>query len=83
MSADSTAIGHHTSSVSKQTSDVLFPKTMTPGTTSECGVGEEDKDATPDIKDEPADFIETNCHWIECEREFPSQEDLVKVKNLK
>ncbi|GFT67382.1 transcriptional activator GLI3 [Nephila pilipes] len=42
------------------------------------GGAEEDKDATSDIKDEPGDFIETNCHWIECEREFPTQEDLVK-----
>ncbi|GFS66026.1 transcriptional activator cubitus interruptus [Trichonephila clavipes] len=42
------------------------------------GGADEDKDATSDIKDEPGDFIETNCHWVECEREFPTQEDLVK-----
>lgn len=42
------------------------------------GANDEDKDPN-DIKDEPADFIETNCHWSECGREFLIQEDLVKV----
>lgn len=34
-----------------------------------------------DIKDEPADFIETNCHWINCDIEFTSQDELVKHIN--
>lgn len=27
---------------------------------------------------EDADFIETNCHWKECAKEFASQDELVK-----
>lgn len=34
-----------------------------------------------DLKDEPADFIETHCHWRECGTEFPTQDDLVKVSD--
>lgn len=34
-----------------------------------------------DLKDEPADFIETNCHWKDCSIEFPTQDDLVKHIN--
>lgn len=34
-----------------------------------------------DIKDEPGDFIETNCHWRECGLEFPTQDELVKHIN--
>lgn len=26
-----------------------------------------------DLRDEPGDFIETNCHWRECGLEFPTQ----------
>ena len=29
-------------------------------------------------KEEP-DFIETHCHWKDCDREYGTQEDLVKV----
>jgi len=36
---------------------------------------------TTDIKDEPGDFVETNCHWINCDVEFSSQDDLVKHIN--
>lgn len=32
-----------------------------------------------ECKEEPPDFIETNCHWKDCTMEFPTQEDLVKV----
>lgn len=31
--------------------------------------------------DEPADFIETNCHWKQCGLEFPTQDHLVKHIN--
>lgn len=37
-------------------------------------------DGGGDLKDEPGDFIETNCHWRECSTEFPTQDDLVKVR---
>lgn len=36
---------------------------------------------TTDIKDEPGDFIETNCHWQECDIEFQTQDELVKHIN--
>jgi len=32
-----------------------------------------------DVKDEP-DFIETHCHWIGCDREFGTQDELVRVR---
>ncbi|KAG8201198.1 hypothetical protein JTE90_028850 [Oedothorax gibbosus] len=41
------------------------------------GTNEEDRDGTGEPKDEP-DFIETNCHWTDCGREFLTQDDLVK-----
>ncbi|XP_058810901.1 transcriptional activator cubitus interruptus-like isoform X2 [Phymastichus coffea] len=34
-----------------------------------------------DLRDEPGDFIETNCHWKDCGLEFPTQDDLVKHIN--
>ncbi|XP_017072655.1 transcriptional activator cubitus interruptus isoform X2 [Drosophila eugracilis] len=36
---------------------------------------------TTDIKDEPGDFIETNCHWRSCSIEFITQDELVKHIN--
>ncbi|XP_050742837.1 transcriptional activator cubitus interruptus isoform X2 [Drosophila biarmipes] len=36
---------------------------------------------TTDIKDEPGDFIETNCHWRSCCIEFNTQDELVKHIN--
>ena len=30
------------------------------------------------VKEEP-DFIETHCNWTNCDRDFGTQEDLVKV----
>ncbi|XP_077562638.1 transcriptional activator cubitus interruptus isoform X2 [Haemaphysalis longicornis] len=42
---------------------------------------DDDRDGSGDMKDEPGDFIETNCHWKECIREFPTQDDLVKHIN--
>lgn len=36
---------------------------------------------TTDIKDEPGDFIETNCHWFNCRVEFVTQDELVKHIN--
>ncbi|XP_076263287.1 transcriptional activator cubitus interruptus isoform X2 [Rhynchophorus ferrugineus] len=34
-----------------------------------------------DLKDEPGDFIETNCHWKDCGTEFNTQDELVKHIN--
>lgn len=36
---------------------------------------------TTDLKDEPGDFVETNCHWRDCTLEFMTQEELVKHIN--
>ena len=30
-------------------------------------------------KDEP-DFIETHCHWVDCDREMGCNDELVKVR---
>ena len=31
-------------------------------------------------KEEP-DFIETHCHWKDCDRDYGTQDDLVKVRD--
>nr|XP_018903740.1 PREDICTED: transcriptional activator GLI3 isoform X1 [Bemisia tabaci] len=38
-------------------------------------------ESASDLKDEPGDFIETNCHWKNCGREFLTQDHLVKHIN--
>ena len=30
-----------------------------------------------DLRDEPGDFIETNCHWKDCGLEFPTQVKII------
>ena len=54
---------------------------------SDPGEEDEDKPCVEDLQrgsghipqeGEP-DFIETNCHWDECSREFDTQEELVRV----
>ncbi|TMW47525.1 hypothetical protein DOY81_007396 [Sarcophaga bullata] len=52
------------------------PTTTTPHSDYECTVVD-----TTDIKDEPGDFIETNCHWQDCGIEFMTQDELVKHIN--
>lgn len=47
--------------------------------TGHCMNNAEAQGDSGDLKDEPGDFIETNCHWRECSTEFPTQDDLVKV----
>ena len=42
---------------------------MEEGTIKEDGEG----------KEEP-DFIETHCHWKDCDREYGTQDELVKVR---
>lgn len=68
---------HNVSSSSKQAADSSATKTH--GTNTENAAGDEDKDPSSDIKDEPGDFIETHCYWSDCEREFPTQQELVNV----
>lgn len=36
-------------------------------------------ESAADLKDEPGDFIETNCHWKQCGLEYSTQDLLVKV----
>lgn len=45
----------------------------------QCVTSSEGAGDQGDLKDEPGDFIETNCHWKDCSTEFPTQDDLVKV----
>ncbi|PSN43509.1 hypothetical protein C0J52_13404, partial [Blattella germanica] len=45
---------------------------------SKCSPG--GADSGDPLKDEPGDFIETNCHWRDCGLEFPTQDDLVKFE---
>ena len=49
------------------------------GGCSTIGSVSDDKDsAFESMKDEP-DFIETNCHWKDCAKQFNTQDELVKV----
>ncbi|KAI8120488.1 Transcriptional activator cubitus interruptus [Lucilia cuprina] len=52
------------------------PTTTTPHSDYDCATVD-----TTDIKDEPGDFIETNCHWQDCGIEFMTQDELVKHIN--
>lgn len=51
-------------------------------TTNGCVSASESQNDQGDLKDEPGDFIETNCHWRDCSTEFPTQDDLVKVRAI-
>ncbi|XP_054720916.1 zinc finger protein GLI4-like [Uloborus diversus] len=44
-------------------------------------LNDDDRDTVADLKDEPGDFIETNCHWHNCGKEFLTQDELVKHIN--
>ncbi|XP_035208599.1 zinc finger protein GLI1-like isoform X2 [Stegodyphus dumicola] len=44
-------------------------------------LNDDDRDTVADMKDEPGDFIETNCHWYDCGKEFLTQDELVKHIN--
>ena len=57
--------------------------TGTPGitTVSDTGVPGATTNGDDDVlKEEPEDFIETNCNWKECTKEFNTQDELVKVR---
>ena len=59
------------------------PRVRREAATTTSGTNGDDRSGECDgIKDEPADFIETNCHWTDCGIEFISQSELVKVKCL-
>ena len=34
------------------------------------------------MKEEPPDFIETHCHWKDCNKEFNTPDELVKVRKI-
>ena len=49
-----------------------------------ASIGDVASSSTWGDKDEPEpDFIETHCHWIECDKEFDSPDHLVKVRKYK
>lgn len=45
----------------------------------QCGSSGDATNDQMDLKDEPGDFIETNCYWKDCGIEFSTQDELVKV----
>lgn len=47
--------------------------------TGQCTTLNDPQNDQTDLKDEPGDFIETNCHWKDCGTEFQTQDELVKV----
>ena len=54
-------------------------------TSDKCNYGEPDTSSGSrgqnfdmDSKEEP-DFIETNCHWRGCDKEYDTQDQLVRV----
>ncbi|XP_072376701.1 uncharacterized protein ci isoform X2 [Diabrotica undecimpunctata] len=55
------------------------PKVKKEPSPNSCG--QEGQSDPTDLKDEPGDFIETNCHWKDCSTEFGTQEELVKHIN--
>ncbi|KAL7302990.1 hypothetical protein TKK_0004216 [Trichogramma kaykai] len=59
------------------------PATTTTTTASSTVPSSHSQGLSPsdDMRDEPGDFIETNCHWKDCGLEFPTQDDLVKHIN--
>ncbi|XP_076305155.1 uncharacterized protein LOC143222470 isoform X1 [Tachypleus tridentatus] len=46
-----------------------------------AGEPDDDRDVAADLRDEPGDFVETNCHWKDCGKEFGTQNELVKHIN--
>lgn len=48
--------------------------------TAPCINANDSQNDQGDLKDEPGDFIETNCHWRDCGTEFGTQDELVKVR---
>ncbi|KAJ9580705.1 hypothetical protein L9F63_024115, partial [Diploptera punctata] len=72
VEADTSATG---GSVGNQRKARIKREPVTSNTTSSG------PDSGDPLKDEPGDFIETNCHWRECGLEFPTQDDLVKHIN--
>ena len=64
-----------------QARKIKIKKEPTNAGNGSCGTNEGQNDQT-DLKDEPGDFIETNCHWKDCATEFQTQDELVKVSSL-
>ncbi|XP_063919971.1 transcriptional activator cubitus interruptus isoform X2 [Zophobas morio] len=63
-----------------QARKIKIKKEPTNAGNGSCGTNEGQNDQT-DLKDEPGDFIETNCHWKDCATEFQTQDELVKHIN--
>lgn len=52
-----------------------------PANGMQCGSSADANNDQMDLKDEPGDFIETNCYWKDCGIEFATQDELVKHIN--
>ncbi|XP_064082766.1 transcriptional activator cubitus interruptus-like isoform X4 [Macrobrachium nipponense] len=50
-------------------------------TSGACSVSAAARGDDDGLKEEPPDFIETHCHWKECNKDFNTQDDLVKHLN--
>ncbi|XP_050691009.1 transcriptional activator cubitus interruptus-like isoform X3 [Eriocheir sinensis] len=50
-------------------------------TSGACGAVSASARDDDGLKEEPPDFIETHCHWRECNKDFNTQDDLVKHLN--
>ncbi|XP_069175168.1 LOW QUALITY PROTEIN: transcriptional activator cubitus interruptus [Procambarus clarkii] len=50
-------------------------------TSGACGTVSASARDDDGLKEEPPDFIETHCHWRECNKDFNTQDDLVKHLN--
>ncbi|XP_067015349.2 transcriptional activator cubitus interruptus [Anabrus simplex] len=77
-----TSASHRKARIKREpTSSSATPSVTIQGSdaSSKCSPG--GLDTGDPLRDEPGDFIETNCHWRDCGLEFPTQDDLVKHIN--
>ena len=65
-------------------SDSKVPNNEAEGTNKKSKVERNmtDEEESRLMKDEPEDFVATDCHWKHCGLQFQTQQDLVNVCNL-
>lgn len=79
--SDATILSVDDSNLTHRKTKIKKEPTLSTTTNGQCVTATESQNDPSDLKDEPGDFIETNCHWRDCGTEFPTQDDLVKVIN--
>lgn len=55
------------------------PATTTTATSTVPHIHSQGLSPSDDLRDEPGDFIETNCHWKDCGLELPTQVNLISI----